>query len=37
VTERLYEDTALDFAYDEHVIDAVAADAQDAELRRAGP
>ncbi|MYS88700.1 MULTISPECIES: GntR family transcriptional regulator [Streptomyces] len=32
VTQRLYDDTGLVFAYGEHVIDAVAAGAQDAEL-----
>ncbi|MGW1255406.1 GntR family transcriptional regulator [Streptomyces sp. NPDC002513] len=40
VTQRLYEDSGLVFAYGEHIIDAVAAGAQDAELlgvRRAGP
>ncbi|MFF3713836.1 GntR family transcriptional regulator [Streptomyces phaeochromogenes] len=40
VTQRLYEDTGLVFAYGEHVIDAVAAGAQDAELldvRRTSP
>ncbi|MFJ8200622.1 GntR family transcriptional regulator [Streptomyces sp. NPDC096152] len=40
VTQRLYEDTGLVFAYGEHVIDAVAAGARDAELlgvRRTSP
>jgi GntR family transcriptional regulator len=40
VTQRLYDDTGLVFAYGEHVIDAVAAGAQDAELlkvRRTSP
>ncbi|MFF8946542.1 GntR family transcriptional regulator [Streptomyces sp. NPDC014864] len=40
VTRRLYEDTGLVFAYGEHVIDAVAAGARDAELlgvRRTSP
>ncbi|MGP4044329.1 GntR family transcriptional regulator [Streptomyces sp. 2A115] len=40
VTQRLYEDTGLVFAYGEHVIDAVAAGAQDADLldiRRTSP
>jgi GntR family transcriptional regulator len=40
VTQRLYDDTGLVFAYGEHVIDAVAAGAQDAELlgiRRSNP
>lgn len=40
VTQRLYDDTDLVFAYGEHVIDAVAAGAQDAELlgiRRTSP
>lgn len=40
VTQRLYEDTGLVFAYGEHLIDAVAASAQDAELlgvRRSSP
>ncbi|GAA3022846.1 GntR family transcriptional regulator [Streptomyces glomeratus] len=40
VTQRLFEETGLVFAYGEHIIDAVAAGAQDAELlgvRRAGP
>ncbi|WP_329279496.1 GntR family transcriptional regulator [Streptomyces sp. NBC_01451] len=40
VTQRLFEDTGLVFAYGEHVIDAVAAGAQDAELldiRRTSP
>jgi GntR family transcriptional regulator len=40
VTQRLYEDEGLVFAYGEHVIDAVAAGAQDAELlgvRRTSP
>jgi GntR family transcriptional regulator len=40
VTQRLYEDTGLVFAYGEHLIDAVAAGAQDAELlgvRRTSP
>ncbi|MEU1498622.1 MULTISPECIES: GntR family transcriptional regulator [unclassified Streptomyces] len=40
VTQRLFDDTGLVFAYGEHVIDAVAAGAQDAELlgiRRTGP
>ncbi|MFJ5262732.1 GntR family transcriptional regulator [Streptomyces sp. NPDC088387] len=40
VTQRLYEATGLVFAYGEHLIDAVAAGAQDAELlgiRRTGP
>ncbi|RSO02353.1 GntR family transcriptional regulator [Streptomyces sp. WAC 05379] len=40
VTQRLYEDTGLVFAYGEHVIDAVSAGAQDAELlgiRRTSP
>ncbi|MBX9399054.1 GntR family transcriptional regulator [Streptomyces sp. TRM72054] len=40
VTQRLYEDTGLVFAYGEHIIDAVAAGAQDAELlgiRRTSP
>ncbi|MFF3986893.1 GntR family transcriptional regulator [Streptomyces sp. NPDC001797] len=40
VTQRLYEDKGLVFAYGEHVIDAVAAGAQDAELlsiRRTSP
>ncbi|MFI9646835.1 GntR family transcriptional regulator [Streptomyces sp. NPDC052040] len=40
VTQRLFEQTGLVFAYGEHLIDAVAAGAQDAELlgvRRAGP
>ncbi|MFJ1967582.1 GntR family transcriptional regulator [Streptomyces sp. NPDC087903] len=34
VTQRLLEDTGLVFAYGEHVIDAVAAGAQDADLLR---
>lgn len=40
VTQRLYDDTGLVFAYGEHVIDAVSAGAQDAELllvRRTSP
>ncbi|MFD5080259.1 GntR family transcriptional regulator [Streptomyces sp. NPDC058371] len=40
VTQRLFEDEGLVFAYGEHVIDAVAAGAQDAELlgvRRTSP
>ncbi|MEU0038165.1 MULTISPECIES: GntR family transcriptional regulator [unclassified Streptomyces] len=40
VTQRLFEDTGLVFAYGEHVIDAVAAGAQDADLlgiRRTSP
>jgi GntR family transcriptional regulator len=40
VTQRLYEDTGLVFAYGEHLIDAVAAGARDAELlgvRRTSP
>lgn len=40
VTQRLFEDTGLIFAYGEHLIDAVAANAQDAELlgvRRSSP
>ncbi|MGW0609074.1 GntR family transcriptional regulator [Streptomyces sp. NPDC002788] len=40
VTQRLYDDTGLVFAYGEHVIDAVAAGAQDCELlevRRTSP
>lgn len=40
VTQRLYDSTGLVFAYGEHVIDAVAASAQDAELlgvRRTSP
>ncbi|MFC9849155.1 GntR family transcriptional regulator [Streptomyces sp. NPDC060223] len=40
VTQRLFEDTGLVFAYGEHLIDAVAAGAQDAELlgvRRTSP
>jgi GntR family transcriptional regulator len=40
VTRRLYDDTGLVFAYGEHVIDAVAAGSQDAELlgiRRTSP
>ncbi|NGO08199.1 GntR family transcriptional regulator [Streptomyces sp. HC44] len=40
VTQRLYEDRGLVFAYGEHVIDAVAAGARDAELldvRRTSP
>ncbi len=40
VTQRLFEDRGLVFAYGEHVIDAVAAGAQDAELlgiRRTSP
>ncbi|KKD06067.1 GntR family transcriptional regulator [Streptomyces sp. WM6386] len=40
VTQRLYDDTGLVFAYGEHVIDAVAAGARDAELllvRRTSP
>ena len=40
VTQRLYEDEGLVFAYGEHLIDAVAADTQDAELlgvRRTSP
>ncbi|MFF8728684.1 GntR family transcriptional regulator [Streptomyces sp. NPDC015171] len=40
VTQRLYDDTGLVFAYGEHIIDAVAAGAQDAELlgvRRTSP
>ncbi|MFG2629647.1 GntR family transcriptional regulator [Streptomyces sp. NPDC048473] len=40
VTQRLYDDTGLVFAYGEHVIDAVAAGAQDAKLlniRRTSP
>ncbi|MEU1269380.1 GntR family transcriptional regulator [Streptomyces sp. NPDC005799] len=40
VTQRLYASTGLVFAYGEHVIDAVAAGAQDAELlgiRRTSP
>jgi len=40
VTQRLYDDTGLVFAYGEHVIDAVAAGAQDADLlsvRRTSP
>ncbi|AWW41464.1 GntR family transcriptional regulator [Streptomyces cadmiisoli] len=40
VTQRLYEETGLVFAYGEHVIDAVAAGAQDADLlgiRRTSP
>jgi GntR family transcriptional regulator len=40
VTQRLYDDTNLVFAYGEHVIDAVAAGSQDAELlcvRRTSP
>lgn len=40
VTQRLFADTGLVFAYGEHVIDAVAAGAQDAELlgvRRTSP
>ncbi|MET8584333.1 GntR family transcriptional regulator [Streptomyces collinus] len=40
VTQRLYDDTGLVFAYGEHVIDAVAAGALDAELlgvRRTSP
>ncbi|MEV6738937.1 GntR family transcriptional regulator [Streptomyces sp. NPDC051104] len=40
VTQRLYDDTGLVFAYGEHVIDAVAAGSQDAELlgvRRTSP
>ncbi|MEV7992945.1 GntR family transcriptional regulator [Streptomyces sp. NPDC086077] len=40
VTQRLFEDTGLVFAYGEHIIDAVAAGAQDADLlglRRTSP
>ncbi|MFJ6570234.1 GntR family transcriptional regulator [Streptomyces sp. NPDC091292] len=40
VTQRLFEDTGLVFAYGEHLIDAVAAGARDAELlgvRRTSP
>lgn len=40
MTQRLYDDRGLVFAYGEHVIDAVAAGAQDAELllvRRTSP
>ncbi|MBV2354523.1 GntR family transcriptional regulator [Streptomyces sp. J2-1] len=40
VTQRLYDDTGLVFAYGEHVIDAVAAGAEDAQIlgvRRSGP
>ncbi|MCX4976081.1 GntR family transcriptional regulator [Streptomyces sp. NBC_00620] len=40
VTQRLFEDSGLVFAYGEHVIDAVAAGAQDADLldvRRTSP
>ncbi|MEV6761740.1 GntR family transcriptional regulator [Streptomyces sp. NPDC051105] len=40
VTQRLYEETGLVFAYGEHVIDAVACGARDAELlgvRRSSP
>ena len=37
VTQRLFEDTGLVFAYGEHVIDAVAAGAQDAEPSRHPP
>ncbi|MET7310749.1 GntR family transcriptional regulator [Streptomyces sp. NPDC005571] len=40
VTQRLFEDSGLVFAYGEHLIDAVAAGAQDAELlgvRRTSP
>jgi GntR family transcriptional regulator len=40
VTQRLYEDTGLVFAHGEHLIDAVAAGTQDAELlgiRRTSP
>ncbi|MFD5737956.1 GntR family transcriptional regulator [Streptomyces sioyaensis] len=40
VAQRLYEDEGLVFAYGEHLIDAVAADTQDAELlgvRRTSP
>lgn len=40
VTQRLYRDTGLVFAYGEHVIDAIAAGAQDAALlgiRRTSP
>jgi GntR family transcriptional regulator len=40
VTQRLYDDSGLVFAYGEHIIDAVAAGAQDAELlgvRRTSP
>ncbi|MDW4904307.1 GntR family transcriptional regulator [Streptomyces sp. ADMS] len=40
VTQRLFEETGLVFAYGEHVIDAVAAGAQDADLldiRRTSP
>ncbi|CAL9677455.1 putative HTH-type transcriptional regulator YurK [Streptomyces sp. enrichment culture] len=40
VTQRLYHDTGLVFAYGEHVIDAIAAGAQDAALlgiRRTSP
>ncbi|MEU6091236.1 GntR family transcriptional regulator [Streptomyces sp. NPDC047085] len=40
VTQRLYDDTGLVFAYGEHIIDAVACGAQDAELlgvRRTSP
>jgi GntR family transcriptional regulator len=40
VTQRLYEQTGLIFAYGEHLIDAVAASAQDADLlgvRRTSP
>ncbi|GAB7035777.1 GntR family transcriptional regulator [Streptomyces sp. NPDC021749] len=40
VTQRLYEDEGLVFAYGQHMIDAVAASAQDAELlgvRRTSP
>jgi GntR family transcriptional regulator len=40
VTQRLFEDEGLVFAYGEHVIDAVAAGAQDADLldvRRTSP
>ncbi|MFF4275494.1 GntR family transcriptional regulator [Streptomyces sp. NPDC001536] len=40
VTQRLYDDRGLVFAYGEHVIDAVSAGAQDAELllvRRTSP
>ncbi|MFJ4466851.1 GntR family transcriptional regulator [Streptomyces sp. NPDC089424] len=40
VTQRLFEDRGLVFAYGEHIIDAVAAGAQDAELlgiRRTSP
>jgi GntR family transcriptional regulator len=40
VTQRLYDDVGLVFAYGEHVLDAVAASTRDAELlgvRRGGP